>query len=100
MSGNNGTSYQKYDGASGTYQEIENSSDIDNNGSGGGVKRGGMVRKLLAFGAVVAVALGAYYTVTNNKHKSKANIDKTISESTSITVKGNGRLKLFDNLSK
>lgn len=88
-------SYQKYDGASGTYQTIDSSID-NNNGSSRPVNK--KFRYVLGLAAVAAVLLGIYYAKTTPNPQ--ANIDKTIGQSGKVTVKANGKLKLFDSLSK
>jgi hypothetical protein len=105
------SSYQKYDGASGTYQPVDGSDFEDlnsNNGSSSTSSRSGNKWKILAaVGVALAAALGAYYTVTSpakagrsDGGSSQQQIDKAISSSGSgLQVKSNGRLKLFDSLS-
>jgi len=102
MSGDNGSSYQKYDGASGTYQEVEDGGSSNGGGANGasGAGKKGWIRNGLVVAAIAALAVGAYYTATTRKQHANKAIDKTLSESGSITVKSNGKLKLFDNLSK
>jgi hypothetical protein len=109
----NGASYQKYDGASGTYQPVDGS-DFEDLNSGhvsdaGRRPRGARTWKAAAaIGLVAAAAVVAYRlsaseasfprskVVDNNKEQ----IDKAISSSGSgLQVKSNGRLKLFDSLS-
>jgi hypothetical protein len=105
------SSYQKYDGASGTYQPVDGSDFEDlnsNNGSSSSSSSAGNKWKILAaVGVALAAALGAYYTVTSPAKagrsgggSSQQQIDKAISSSGSgLQVKSNGRLKLFDSLS-
>lgn len=103
MSGKNGStsSYQKYDGASGTYQQIGSEHDDLNggaNGSGSTLRRNRFL-KLAGLVVVAAGAVGLYYAFTKPAINNQQQIDKTISSSGKIQVKSNGRLKLFDNLS-
>jgi hypothetical protein len=104
------TSYQKYDGASGTYQPVDGSDFEDlnsNNGSSTSSGSGNKWKILAAVGVALAAVLGAYYTVTSPAKagrsgggSSQQHIDKAISSSGSgLQVKSNGRLKLFDSLS-
>lgn len=92
----NGNSYQKkYDGASGTYQQI----DIDiSNGDARPHNRN--IRRVLLVGAAVAIAVGVYYGVTMPRTNPQAVVNKAISSSGTVQVKSDGKLKLFDNLSK
>jgi hypothetical protein len=87
MSSNNG-SYQKYDGTSGTYQEINSTSAPK--------KRG-----LWIVGIVLAAALGVGYTYTQRYHQTGTVVSKALASSSSgVTVDKEGKLKLFDELSK
>jgi hypothetical protein len=104
-SNNGGSSYQKYDGASGSYQPVDGSDFEDlNSGSNhgrGAASGGNRWKTLAAMGVVVAAAVGVYYTVTTPKmNHNQEQIDKAISASGSgLQVKSNGKLKLFDSLS-
>lgn len=103
------SSYQKYDGASGTYQPVDGSDFEDLNSSNGRStsNSGNKWKMVAAVGLVLAAALGAYYTFTaptaagRSGGSSQQQIDKAISSAGSgLQVKSNGRLKLFDSLSK
>jgi hypothetical protein len=89
MSTNNGGSYQKYDGGSGTYQDIRDG-DKPNN------------RKKWLLGFIVAIALGGAYVVTTRKvgRSSKDIILKSLASGSSTVSVSKGKLKLFDDHSK
>lgn len=87
---NNGGSYQKFDGASGTYQEIPNGSQ-----SGPGAKK---TKWLVAAALLVAVGVG-YGAFSIHSSPQKA-VDKALANTGNVQVKKNGKLKLFDSLSK
>lgn len=89
MSNGNGGSYQKFDGASGTYQEIPNGS------TSSGAKK---TKWLVAAALLVVVGIG--YTTYSLKSNPSANVDKTLASKGNVQVKANGKLKLFDSLSK
>ena len=89
---NTGQSYQKYDGASGTYQSLSS-----NNGSLENPRRG---REKWAIGAVALAIVAIVFVVTNPRSNPKDAIDKTIKSSSNIAVKANGKLELFDDLSE
>jgi len=88
----NGNSYQKFDGASGTYQEIPNGSS--STGFGGSKK----TKWLVAAALLVLVGIGV--TTYELKSSPAANVDKTLANKGNVQVKANGKLKLFDSLSK
>ena len=87
---NNGGSYQKFDGASGTYQEIPNGSQ-----SGPGAKK---TKWLVAAALLVAVGVG-YGAFSMHSSPQKA-VDKALANTGNVQVKKNGKLKLFDSLSE
>jgi hypothetical protein len=100
MSNNNGSgeSYQKYDGASGTYQEIPN-------GTGSAATGGGRKKWCLAAGAsglfaLVAIAYGANTALHHQYGTTARAVDKALATDSKLKVKANGKLKLFDDLSK
>lgn len=87
----NGSSYQKFDGASGTYQEIPN---------GAGDSRS-KKRKWLT-GLVVLSAVGIVYgifSIAQGKNPQN-NVNKALAKDSNVQVKANGKLKLFDDNSK
>jgi hypothetical protein len=86
-------SYQKYDGASGTYQEIPN----PNNGNGSSPPRNSRTKWIL--GAVLVAVVGVVYTVVSTAGPSSDVVDKAIAKS-GVQVKSDGKVKLFDELSK
>lgn len=88
MSANNG-SYQKYDGSSGTYQEIPN-----------GVPPKKSKKWLI--GILLAVLLGVVYMFTDKYILQPEHVvSKSLASSTSgVTTDKEGKLKLFDDLSK
>jgi hypothetical protein len=107
--GGSGGSYQKYDGASGTYQPVDGSDFEDLNSNNGGSRHGGgfprrswRTAAWLGGAIVAALALGAYYHSTlPRKLNNQEQISKAIASSGSgLQVKSNGKLKLFDSLSK
>ena len=83
----NEASYQKFDGASGTYQEIPN----------GDEKRSRRTKFLVA--AALLVAIGVVYGAVSVRNSPKKAVDKALDNSHNIEVKANGKLKLSDNLS-
>lgn len=89
----NGESYQKFDGNTGTYQEIP---DANGHSSSTGGSRKWVV------GAVLLAVLGGVYTATSyHSHNSATNaVDKSIASSSNIAIAKNGKLKLFDSMSK
>ena len=93
----NSQSYQKYDGASGTYQTL---SSKESNGNGSSATAHGSRRKWI-YGAVVLVVVAAVYMATS---LSRTNPDKAVNKALAgdknIAVDANGKLKLFDELSK
>jgi hypothetical protein len=100
MSNNNEGSYQKHDGASGTYQQVgSDHDDLNYNGPVRAVAKRRLLR-LAGLGVLVAVAVGIYYVGTKPKINNQEQIDKTISSSGNVQVKSDGKLKLFDSLSK
>lgn len=88
---NNSSSYQKYDGNTGTYTAAESSISE-------APLRGGKQKWLI--GAVVIAIVGIVYGLTIPKEDSQQNIDKVMKADTSVDVGTNGKLKLFDDLSK
>jgi len=89
---NNGTSYQRYDGASGTYQEIPN-------GASEYSTRSKKTKWLI--GAAILVAVGVVYSaVTMHNNSDEKAVDKALANTGTVEVKANGKLKLFDSLSK
>jgi len=92
---NNGASYQKTEGSSGSYQEIGGNGDGSSAAGGSGT-----IKKCLIAIGVVAI-LGIVYTVTSTRGDPQASVQKSIeSSSTGLQVKANGKLKLFDDNSK
>lgn len=91
---NNGSYQKKYDGATGTYQEIE-----DANGNGQSSYGPGKKKWMIAVAALAVVAVGVYYGTAPSKNPAME-VSKTISKSGTLSVKSNGKLKLFDSLSK
>jgi hypothetical protein len=85
----NGNSYQKYDGASGIYQEIPNGAD------------GGPKKKKWLF-ALVAVLAGAgiVYGLCAVRNNPQNNVNKALAKDSNVQVKANGKLKLFDDFSE
>ena len=93
------SSYQKYDGASGTYQSTDNgSSDFDSNGSN---SPRGRTAKWVG-GTVLVAVIAAVYLYTSPFHKINAEsaIKDSIHKTGGLKVSANGKLKLFDDLSK
>ena len=91
-----GQSYQKYDGASGTYQTL-GTNDSDINGSSNGGRRGPMK---WVYGAVALVVIAGVYFLTAPRVSPGKAVDKAIAGDKNIAVNANGRLQLFDELSK
>jgi hypothetical protein len=87
--GSGAVSYQKYDGASGSYQEVPSA-----NGSAPPRSRMKWV-----FGAVLVAVIGVVYTVTSTRVPSSAVMDKALAKS-GLQVKADGKVKLFDEFSK
>ena len=87
----NGNSYQKFDGASGTYQEIPN--------NGSSISSASKKTKWLVAAALLVV-VGIGYTAFSLKSNPSANVDKALASKGNVQVKANGKLKLFDSLSK
>ena len=99
MSGE-GTSYQKkYDGASGTYQPLRTneSSGHTTDDLNGGRPRG---RMKWILGAIVVAVIAAVFGITMPRSSPENVIKKEISSSSTLEVKENGELKLFDDTSK
>jgi hypothetical protein len=90
--GSGPTSYQKYDGASGSYQEIPNP-----NGNGSAPPRNRRTKWIL--GAVLVAVVGVVYTVVSTAGPSSDVMNKAITKS-GIQVKADGKVKLFDQFSK
>jgi hypothetical protein len=82
-------SYQKYDGASGSYEEVP--------GNGAAAAPKSKMKWIL--GAVAIAALGVVYAVTTQGGPSSDVMDKALAKS-GIQVKSDGKVKLFDELSK
>lgn len=89
MANTNGNSYQKYDGATGTYQEATN---------GNGTSSGSPRRFKWLIGAAAVAVLGTIYAVTSSKSP-QAVVQKAIATSGAGLQVKNGKLKLFDDLS-
>ena len=86
----NGNSYQKFDGASGTYQEIPN---------GSGTASSKKTKWLVAAALLVVAGIG--YTAYSMESKNPSdNVHKTLASKGNVQVKANGKLKLFDSISK
>lgn len=89
MSGNG--SYQKYDGSSGTYQDIST-----------GTKPSGKAKWLI--GIVVTAVLGSVYFFTTNKNgrdEAEVLVDKSIKTiASAVRPQKEAKIKLFDDLSK
>jgi hypothetical protein len=96
MSNNGQDSYQKYDGASGTYQTI--SSQSDNGNDLNGPRPWSKARKWLV-GVVLVAILGTVYGVTATRVNPKKAVDKALASDKNVKVKANGKLKLFDEYS-
>jgi hypothetical protein len=88
-----GNSYQKYDGASGSYQEIPN----PNGTNGSSPPRSSRTKWIL--GAVLVAVVGVVYTVVSTAGPSADVVDKALAKS-GIQVKADGKIKLFDEFSK
>lgn len=88
---NNSSSYQKYDGNTGTYTAADSSI------SETPLRRD---KQKWLIGAVLVAAVGIVYGLTIPKVNSQHNIDKVMKADTSVDVGSNGKLKLFDDLSK
>ena len=88
--GSGPVSYQKYDGASGSYQEIPNP-------NGSSPPRHGRTKWIL--GAVVVAVIGVVYTVVSTAGPSSDVVDKALKKS-GVQVKADGKIKLFDEFSK
>lgn len=92
MSGNNG-SYQKYDGSSGTYQEVNDTTSSTKKSSW----------KTWIIGSVLVAVLAVGYTYSNNQsffHNTPNDVvQKSMAASSGVTVDKTGKLKLFDELS-
>jgi hypothetical protein len=89
--GSGPTSYQKYDGASGSYQEIPNP------GNGSSPPRNSRTKWIL--GAVLVAVVGVVYTVVSTAGPSSEVMNKAITKS-GLQVKADGKVKLFDKFSK
>lgn len=86
---NNSSSYQKYDGNTGTYTA---DSSINEN------PRRGKEKWLI--GALIVAVVGVVYGLTIPKQDSQQNIDNVMKADTSVNVGSDGKLQLFDDLSK
>jgi hypothetical protein len=86
---NNNSSYQKYDGNTGTYTSADSSFNEAPRG-----------KQKWLIGAVIVAAVGIVYGLTFPKQNSQQNIDKVMKADTSVDIGTNGKLKLFDDLSK
>jgi hypothetical protein len=94
----NGGSYQKYDGSTGTYQEVSTKENGELSTKSGGVKS-------FLFGAVFVAVLGVGYSYGQQyinifTNHSDQVVKKSIASSSGVTVDKTGKLKLFDELSK
>jgi hypothetical protein len=85
----NGSSYQQFDGQTGVYQEV-----------GNGSPRRRFTEPLFAVGAVAAVALAVYYGMFALHRNPQDAVDKQLSINKNVKVNANGKLRLFDELSK
>jgi len=85
----NGNSYQKFDGASGIYQEIPNGAD-------GGSKK----KKWLLALVVLLAGAGVAYGLCAIRNNPQDNVNKALAKDSNVQVKANGKLKLFDDLSE
>jgi hypothetical protein len=92
VQGSGPVSYQKYDGASGSYQEIPNP-----NGNGSAAPRNSRTKWIL--GAVLVAVVGVVYTVVSTAGPSSDVVDKAMTKS-GVQVKADGKIKLFDEFSK
>jgi len=90
MSNGNGGSYQKFDGASGTYQEIPNGASVT----------GSKKKKWIWLVAALALAGIGYASYSMVKSNPTANVHKTLATKGNVHVKSDGKLKLFDSISK
>lgn len=86
---NNSSSYQKYDGNTGTYTAESNVSEPSRRG-----------KEKWLIGAVIIAAVGVIYGLTMPKEDSQQNIDNVMKADTRVDVGVDGKLKLFDDLSK
>jgi hypothetical protein len=82
--------YQKYDGASGSYEEIP--------GANGAVAPPRNRMKWI-LGAVAVAVAGVVYAVVTTGGPSSDVMDKALAKS-GIQVKSDGKVKLFDEFSK
>jgi len=90
---NNGVPYQKYDGASGTYQQVGGNNDGSSHGPA--PKR---FKWILGMGLIAL--LGVVYGVHVARNRPKDVVKKAIEKSDTLHIKANGQLKLFDEHSK
>jgi hypothetical protein len=90
VEGSGAVSYQKYDGASGSYQEIPNP-------NGGSSPPRSRMKWIV--GAVLVAVVGVVYTAVSTRGPSSAMMDKAVKKS-GLQVKADGKVKLFDEFSK
>ncbi|GKY94058.1 hypothetical protein MPSEU_000372400 [Mayamaea pseudoterrestris] len=88
---NGSSSYQHFDGPTGsTYQDIDT----------GAPRRKFLSKPVLAIGALAAVGLALYYSMSTHHGDAQRSVDKQISTNSNVKLKSDGKLRLFDELDR